>query len=173
VESSIPLIFIGPIILIAGIAIGAALANWLSPGTQKTRDLEKHLQTAQQELKDYELKVTEHFGQTAGLLNNMVKGYRDIHDHLASGSQELCAGSFDAAPIIPKLTSGDQSNDDESGKLNPPLDYAPRANPYEQGTLHEDYGLEKVDIHSENQPEIPAEDDDEVAVTENGAKASA
>lgn len=151
---------------LAGIVVATLAGRWLNPAEQKSRELEKHLKEAREQLKDYENKVTTHFDQTAVLLNNVVKGYRDIHNHLASGAQELCPRPFDAKPIIPKLPGSDTADDDDSasaGKVKPPLDYAPRNNPYEQGTLDESYGLEKVNLHTEDKDQDDAGDGNDTA----------
>ena len=73
-----------------------------------------------------------------------ANGYRDVHNHLATGAQELCKDSFDGRPILASLPGADDAqNNGQQLPTHPPLDYAPKSTPYERGTLNEEYGLEK------------------------------
>lgn len=140
--------------LLAGIGIGGLLALWFTPAQQRSRDLAKLLQEKTDELKNYQQEVTTHFSQTANLLGELASSYRDVHNHLAQGAQQLSPTQLGARPILARLPGSD--DDDKplvSAPVSPPLDYAPRSsNPYQQGTLSEGYGLEKKPV-----PVNPAE----------------
>lgn len=82
-------ILVAAIALIAGIIIGRMLSNSGANAAHK-RELEEELQQARKELADYKQDVSEHFSQTAELVNNLTNSYRDVHTHLASGSEKLC-----------------------------------------------------------------------------------
>ncbi len=150
--------FAGTLGFLVGALAGVIATLLLAPSRQKNRDMEKHLSEKQNELKNYQHEVTEHFTQTAELLGDLAKGYRDVHNHLAMGAQELCKESFDNSPILASLPSSDDPGGaGQQLPTRPPLDYAPKSTPYEQGTLNEEYGLEKV-ASSEPEPASPTPD---------------
>lgn len=140
--------------LLAGIGIGGLLALWFTPAQQRSRDLARLLDEKTDELKNYQQDVTTHFSKTASLLGDLANSYRDVHNHLAQGAQQLCPTQLGARPILSRLTGAD--DDDRplvTAQASPPLDYAPRSsNPYQQGTLSEGFGLEKKPV-----PVNPAE----------------
>ena len=149
-----------------GVAVGGILFKLYSPEQSKARDLEKHLHDKQDELKNYQHEVTEHFTETSKLLKDLTENYRDVHNHLAKGAQVLCESS-NTPPIMYKLPEVDMTgDDDEKDSIAAPLDYAPRSTPYDKGTLHEDYGLEKIELD-----EKPIEDIAE-AIAENAKAAN-
>lgn len=130
--------------LLAGVGIGSVLALWFTPAQQRSRDLAKLLQEKTDELKTYQQDVTRHFSQTATLLGDLANSYRDVHNHLAQGAQQLCPTQLGARPILSRLPGADEDDKPAiNAHVTPPLDYAPRHNPYEQGTLSEGFGLEK------------------------------
>ena len=131
-----------------GAAVGALLTNRLSSQNQKTQELEKHLHKAHEDLKSYQQEVTHHFAETAGLLKKMAESYRDVHNHLALGANQLAPGGS-SLPIIKKLPEIDAiTNDinDSTISVQPPLDYAPKTTPYDRGTLDETFQLDKVEL---------------------------
>jgi len=131
---------------LAGIGIGTLLALWLTPAQKRSRDLARLLDEKTEELKSYQQEVTGHFAKTASLLGDLANSYRDVHNHLAQGAQQLCPAQLGARPILARL--GDEDDKPEIKiQVTPPLDYAPRSsNPYKEGTLSETYGLEKKPV---------------------------
>jgi uncharacterized membrane-anchored protein YhcB (DUF1043 family) len=56
----------------------------------KVRELEKRLYDADQEMKGYRGQVTQHFEKTATLFNQLTNDYREVYEHLANSSNQLC-----------------------------------------------------------------------------------
>jgi len=138
------LLLAGIAILVAGAGIGALLARRLAPDTRRQRELERSLDQLLQQQKDYQQEVVEHFSDTARLLNKLAESYRDVHNHLASGAGNLCddrtgtiLGRLPDAPATETVAEPDLS------AVQAPLDYAPKASPFETGVLNEEFGLEK------------------------------
>lgn len=131
--------------LAIGAVIGSLITLWIAPSEQKNRELEKHLNDQQDALKNYQHQVSEHFNKTADLLGEMAHSYREIHNHLAQGAQNLAGYGQNQAPQLKQIPKFDEIEVQEevTTEITPPLDYAPRNNPYEKGTLNEEYGLEK------------------------------
>lgn len=141
------------ICLAAGTAIGLLLARRSNPGQQKCRELESKLQSAEDNLKNYQQEVTEHFIQASGLINNLTQSYRAVHEHMASSAMHLANPDISRQLVnagTGKLT-GDSGDSDDllPGKTpEPPRDYAPKA---PGGVLSEEYGL-KEDYGIEARP---------------------
>ena len=140
-------IIIGLICAIVGVVIGALVARRFSSTPQQTRELERHLHEKQDEIKAYQREVTEHFTETSQRLQQLAESYKDIHNHLAQGADKLSANSG-AAPIIEKIETTQKSSEETPKNVSAPLDYAPKATPYDKGTLTEDYDLEKVALNN-------------------------
>lgn len=130
--------------LVLGLAGGWLLGARSTSESRRSRELERKLDLVMQEKKAYEDDVSEHFADTAKLLNSMTESYREVHTHLATGAARLCAGqgpmalnqlsgSDDPAEIPPQLAD-----------VRPPLDYAPKTSPDEQGMLSEAFGLDRA-----------------------------
>lgn len=126
-----------------GVLLGYAAAVILGPADSKTRDVEKRLQQARDELKNYRMEVNTHFVQTAELVNRMADSYREVHNHLARSAQTLCDRPGQP-PLLNTLETGSPSNEAViTNDVRPPLDYAPKASQSERGILREDFDLEK------------------------------
>lgn len=70
--------------------IGYTLARGKSDNMGKVRELESQLADSEKKLDEYKTEVSEHFGKTALLFNNLTDDYRAVYEHLATGSQTLC-----------------------------------------------------------------------------------
>jgi uncharacterized membrane-anchored protein YhcB (DUF1043 family) len=142
--------------LIIGLGLGLLLGQRSSTAGQKHREVERKLDQVLQDKKAYEDEVVEHFSDTARLLNTLTQSYRDVHNHLARGAEDLCHGNGpvaigqDAAQRDPAEIPAKFAN------VQQPLDYAPKTSPDEKGMLSEGFGIDKQ----------PAE-----AITESAGKA--
>jgi uncharacterized membrane-anchored protein YhcB (DUF1043 family) len=161
---------IGIVALAAGALIGYLMGrSGDNSGQQKLVD---QLNEAQQELSVYKEEVNGHFEKTAALVNNLTESYREVHQHLAQGSESLCKGEHspaqldhDTQPKIAELTDSEQEEQiptvtdevtavpEEPEAIEPPRDYAPK-NPDQEGTLSEKFGLKK-EQEADKEEEIP------------------
>ena len=128
--------------IIIGLVAGFLLAMRKSPSQQSQRQLENHLSELQQQQKNYQHEVTEHFSETADLLNQLTSSYRDVHNHLAKGAQIL-AGEQASESLKVLLEDKATAEEVPSDSITPPLDYAPKAAAHEPGMLNEQFGLDK------------------------------
>lgn len=133
---------------IVGAGLGALLSARFTHSAKKTQTVEKHLHDTQDALKNYQIEVTQHFAETAQLLKKMAESYRDVHNHLASGANNLSKDGS-GMPMMQKLPEIDtiKGDNEEPTTVRPPLDYAPKHSPYDRGTLSGDYHLEKVELN--------------------------
>lgn len=138
--------------IIIGVLIGMFVAQRTAPSRQNQRQLEEHMNELQQQQQDYQHEVTEHFEETAKLLNQLTSNYKDVHSHLARGAL-LLAGEKAETSITALVDDSqaeapvEQPTDIES--MAPPLDYAPKTDD-EPGMLNEEFGLEKASIDNED-----------------------
>ncbi|WP_075998584.1 YhcB family protein [Pseudohalioglobus lutimaris] len=129
--------------LIIGLGLGLLLGQRSSPAGQKHREVERKLDQVLQDKKAYEDEVVEHFSDTARLLNTLTDSYRDVHNHLARGAENLCQGNGPVA-IGEDPTRRDPAEiPDNLANIQPPLDYAPKTSPDEKGMLNEEFGIDK------------------------------
>ena len=81
---------IGLITLVCGIACGIGI-TYLMPGNRRrAQELQEKLQGLQQEFDSYHDQVGQHFLKTSDLVQKMTESYRDVYEHLSTGSQALC-----------------------------------------------------------------------------------
>ncbi|MEA2079333.1 MAG: DUF1043 family protein [Pseudomonadota bacterium] len=81
---------VGLITFAFGIACGIGIAYLMLGNRRRTQELQDKLDTLQQEFDSYHDQVGQHFLKTSELVQNMTESYRDVYEHLATGSQALC-----------------------------------------------------------------------------------
>ncbi len=139
--------------LILGTLIGYFVLSKMKPDEQSRAALEKQIHEMHKQQLDYQTQVSGHFDRTAELLNDLAESYRNVHNHIATGAQELHGTGI--SPLQP-LPEGRPVLEGKPGKAQlstQPLDYAPRQ-PGSPGALHEEFGLEK-NKRTETPPEPP------------------
>ena len=139
------LVTVGIAMLIIGAIIGAAIVQRTGSSQQTQRQLETQLSDLQQQAQNYQHEVTEHFNETAELLNQLTSSYRDVHNHLAKGAQTLATDER-ARQTIKMLPADEETSSTEPTPTNitPPLDYAPKTGTDGPGMLNEEFGLDKA-----------------------------
>jgi uncharacterized membrane-anchored protein YhcB (DUF1043 family) len=130
--------------LIVGLATGTLLSRRLSSDGRKQRELERSLDQLLQQQKDYQHEVVEHFTDSAKLLGKLAESYRDVHNHLANGANNLCDDQ--TGELLQRIPDNSATQVGTGGSLEsaqPPLDYAPKVSPHATGVLNEEFGLDK------------------------------
>lgn len=151
------LIIVGLGMLVAGGVIGLAIGRYQSPNTRAKKEMEDRLEKNQQQMNDYQRQVSEHFAETAKLVQTMNQSYKNVHEHLADSALKLTNPDIsrqilDAANNGPLLETELKLSESD---VNPPRDWAPK-NPGDKGTLREDFGLnESSDEQSSNEQNNP------------------
>lgn len=133
----------GALLLLLGIGLGLLLGRRTSPAALKQREAERRLDQLLQDKQAYEDEVVEHFTDTAKLLNQLTERYRDVHNHLAKGADQLCHGRGPVALGQLGDTTDDSEIPPQLADVRPPLDYAPKASPDAKGMLAEEFGIER------------------------------
>ena len=131
-----------------GLIVGIFVSRATSKSEEQVRNLRASLKDAQEQSEAYQQRVAQHFSQTARKLNNLTEQYKDVHHHLAAGAEELCVDRDGRSLLsVDESQSATIDNQAAADFLQPPLDYAPKEE-HSNGTLAEDFGLEKVNLHS-------------------------
>ncbi len=81
-----PIILVGASILLLGLGLG--LGYWFAH-SQRKREATR-ASDIQNELDDYRLHVTEHFGETAQHFQALGQQYQSLYKHMAQGADALC-----------------------------------------------------------------------------------
>ncbi len=140
--------FVGSLAFLAGVLCGAIVYYLLFGSKSNNGKLAKQLDELQQEFKEYQQRVGDHFTTSAHMINKLTDTYRDVHEHLAHGAEDLCKDEEvrsrmgDALLSTNALLSGkvQKRRNERSSPLEQPKDYAPKSQD-EQGALSEEFGL--------------------------------
>ena len=81
---------IGLIAFAFGIVGGVGVAYLVFGSNRRAQELQSKIEALQEELDDYRGQVGQHFRRTSELVQKMTNSYREVYEHLASGSQALC-----------------------------------------------------------------------------------
>jgi uncharacterized membrane-anchored protein YhcB (DUF1043 family) len=157
------------LISIAALLVGAAIGFLMGRSgnaSNKQAELAEELENTKAELDSYKVNVNKHFEKTATLVNELTTSYKDVHEHLANGAQDLCdADSINLAlePTMQNQLEKQEESTDESNisdetdsstdkpeaeNSEAPRDYAPKS-PEDEGTLSETYGLKEEQTNEE------------------------
>ena len=142
----------------AGCLATVVFNKFMSGESRQARDVERHLQETQDQLKTYQQEVSDHFEQTARLVDQLTESYREVHNHLADGAQNLLdlPGNQPIMKNLPDNAGGEPEVAASEGKtVEPPLDYAPKRTPYDKGMLDESFGIDKKAAPPEEQTAPP------------------
>ena len=145
--------FVGSLAFLGGMLAGALLYHLLAGSRSERGRLQNQLDELQNDFKDYQNKVSDHFGTTAHLINKLTDSYRDVHEHMANGADNLCEDEAVKNRLSDALLS---SNTLLSGKMikrrterpkamEQPKDYAPKQASDERGTLSEEFSVKPED----------------------------
>ena len=92
---------IGLISFAFGIAVGFAINFYFNPDNKRSGKLQHELDQLQlelerlkQETEQYRGEVAEHFQHTSELVQEMTSSYKNVYEHLASGSARLCSNAI-------------------------------------------------------------------------------
>jgi uncharacterized membrane-anchored protein YhcB (DUF1043 family) len=141
--------------VLVGTACGIGIGLLLRRGhRQRVAELENELARLQSDFDGYRDKVNQHFLTTSELVQKMTDSYRDVYEHLAAGSEQLCR-----SPVTtPSLDFTEQ----------PVLEHPEQEPPAREGSVNESSDIEKDlvedtdgDTFLGDAPHVPHLDPDE------------
>ncbi|WP_261816629.1 Z-ring associated protein ZapG [Vibrio gallicus] len=112
--------------LFVGIIIGIIIARITTPQYQKQKELQKELEASKFKLEQQRQDLTDHFSDTAGMLDSLGKEYRKLYEHMAATSNELLPNTPEQDnPFAKKLeTQNTDQGQSEADSGAQPKDYA-------------------------------------------------
>lgn len=131
--------------IIAALVVGWLLSRFfLKTDGMDRSSLRNQLDELKKEHQTYQINVTEHFGRTTELIQELNSNYAKIQDHINHGAEEFVKPEYrlesarNGESAIEDLAPSAEKSDSNLG----PRDYATKeAN--EEGTLSESYGLKR------------------------------
>ncbi|MBU2864702.1 DUF1043 family protein [Reinekea marina] len=139
-------------IIIAALIIGSLLGRiFLKRDGQDRSSLRKQLDELKQQHQNYEVSVTEHFGRTTELIEQLSQNYTQIEEHLNLGAEKFINPEYRLESARTGETSLEEltpHSGNESEEPAGPKDYAPKQ-PNQEGTLSETYGLKRSDFQED------------------------
>ena len=141
--------------LALGVVLGVVFSKRTGGNSNRIKELESQIIAIEERHKQYRGDVSEHFGVTSELVQQMTQSYRDVYQHLAMGAQDLCTSEVanKMLPVGSDAVFEAAAPKEEAIGFTPPKDYAAKANPDQKGALSEDFGLAKTKL--EDKPVEP------------------
>jgi len=116
----------GLIGLVIGIIVGAVAMRFGNKKLREQRSMQYELEKSKAELADYREELTNHFAQSAELLDNMARDYRQLYQHMAKSSNNLLPDMpTQDNPFRYRLTEAEADNDQAPVEM--PRDYSDSA----------------------------------------------
>ncbi|GAB2668090.1 Z-ring associated protein ZapG [Vibrio panuliri] len=111
--------------LLVGAVIGFAISRLTAPNYKKQKNLYKDLETAKFELEQQKQELTDHFAQTAEMLDSLGKEYTKLYQHMSKTSSELLPNiPAQDNPFAQKVAQQNASNSADQSLEDAPKDYA-------------------------------------------------
>jgi uncharacterized membrane-anchored protein YhcB (DUF1043 family) len=132
------LLIVAATAFIVGCLLSLLLTRSLSSSEKKSRTLETRLKETEEKLNGYQQEVTDHFSQTAELVNNLTQNYKEVHEHLAGSALKLANVDISRQLLSSGINDSETTLNETKEGFQPPKDWAPG-----EGALSEGYGLEK------------------------------
>jgi len=85
---------IGLISFAFGLAAGYAIHFFVNSDNTRSEELEAELEQIKEEMEQYRSEVAAHFQRTSELVQEMTSSYRNVYEHLATGSARLCGDTL-------------------------------------------------------------------------------
>lgn len=109
--------------LLVGAILGIIISRIKTPQYKKHQQMKKELASVKFELEQQRQELTDHFSQTAELLDVLGKDYTKLYQHLATASAELLPNLPEQDQPFVKKIAHTETEADENENLQP-KDYA-------------------------------------------------
>lgn len=141
-------------LFVLGLVLGSVFQKSRGNGAKEQR-VEQKLNETEENFAKYQAEVSAHFVDTARKVQQLNNSYREVHEQLAKGATMLCGENEgeDFLALSQQKSEGKGETIDNQNDHTPdeaPMDYAPKENPDEAGTLSEEYSLKETSESSVN-----------------------
>ncbi|ATF09899.1 Z-ring associated protein ZapG [Candidatus Enterovibrio altilux] len=113
-----------------GIVIGSCIARLTMRNNAQQKNLKKELKQSRYELEQYRQKFSDHFTQSAELLDNISRDYTKLYQRMAITSEELIPHLPEQDnPFVKRISelSDMTTGSEENTTQGPPRDYSDQA----------------------------------------------
>ena len=111
--------------LFAGAVIGFVISRLTAPNYKQQKNLHKDLETAKFQLEQQKQELTDHFAQSAEMLDSLGKEYTKLYQHMAKTSAELIPNMPEQDnPFAKKVAEHNHSSHADESLEDAPKDYA-------------------------------------------------
>ncbi|PAR31214.1 Z-ring associated protein ZapG [Vibrio metoecus] len=111
--------------LLVGIAVGMLIARLTTPQYKTQKNLQKELESAKFTLEQQRQELSDHFAQTAEMLDTLGKDYTKLYQHMAKTATDLIPNLPEQDNPFSKLAQQKESENKQPEELEqPPKDYA-------------------------------------------------
>jgi len=135
--------------LCVGLVIGGMAGFYFAKmddfSRKQKKAMEDKLQKTEQELIAYKDQVTDHFKETATLINSMTESYQRVHEHLAQGVVKLCSNPIEVEKLQISPNQLLTESKDQS-VAEPAESEAPKTNITEAVNNNKEDQAENVDV---------------------------
>ncbi|MEH0742191.1 DUF1043 family protein [Vibrio cholerae] len=122
--------------LLVGAVLGVLFSRISTPGYKKQKNIQKDLDNTKFQLEQQKQDLTDHFAQTAEMLDALGKEYTKLYQHMAKTSGELLPNIPEQDnPFVKKITEQASTESEviseQTHSVDTPMDEAPKD--YAQG----------------------------------------
>ncbi|GAL21347.1 Z-ring associated protein ZapG [Vibrio maritimus] len=111
--------------LLVGAILGIVISRLTTPQYKKQKTLQKDLESAKFALEQQRQELSDHFAQTAEMLDTLGKDYTKLYQHMAKTSTELMPNLPEQDnPFVKKIAEHNVETIDANAEVeHPPKDY--------------------------------------------------
>ncbi len=111
--------------LVAGAVIGFIISRLTAPNYKQQKNLHKDLETAKFQLEQQKQELTDHFAQSAEMLDSLGKEYTKLYQHMAKTSADLLPNMPEQDnPFAQKVAEQNAASNADESLEDAPKDYA-------------------------------------------------
>ncbi|TQQ18043.1 DUF1043 family protein [Vibrio cholerae] len=110
--------------LLVGIAVGMLIARLTTPQYKTQKNLQKELESAKFTLEQQRQELSDHFAQTAEMLDTLGKDYTKLYQHMAKTATDLIPNLPEQDNPFSKLAQQKEESKQPEELEQPPKDYA-------------------------------------------------
>ncbi len=110
--------------LLVGAILGIVISRLTTPQYKKQKTIQKDLESAKFALEQQRQELSDHFAQTAEMLDTLGKDYTKLYQHMAKTSSELLPNLPEQDnPFIKKIAEHNVDTSHDASSEEPPKDY--------------------------------------------------
>lgn len=108
--------------IVVGFILGAIVIRLMGGSPKQNKALQTELKKTKDELEQYRSNISDHFKRSSVLLNNMVKEYSQLYNHISKASHEFAEKNDSLPnPFNFRVVDGDANEVEEQDDNMPPV----------------------------------------------------